>query len=116
MYFKASAYSVSFHMRCPEDVWLGLRATMIPNQNGFQQTLVCFFIECRLYAFGFSEAMRSVILSNFEQCHYSLFSATLIVVLLCELILKSIQSNLDCKNCGIRDMVTPFEPNVQLSQ
>lgn len=116
MYFKASAYSVSFHMRCPEDVWLGLRATMIPNQNGFQQTLVCFFIECRLYAFGFSEAMHSVILSNCEQCHYSLFSATLIVVLLCELILKSIQSNLDCKNCGIRDMVTPFEPNVQLSQ
>ena len=60
--------------------------------------------------------MRSVILSNFEQCHYSLFSATLIVVLLCELIEKSIQSNLDCKNYGIRDKITPFEPNVKLFQ
>ena len=65
-------------MRCPENVWLGLRATMIHNENGFQQTLVCFFIECRLYTFGFSEARCSVILSNFEQHHYSLLSATLI--------------------------------------
>ena len=30
--------------------------------------------------------MRSVILRNFEQCHYPLFSATLIVVLHCELV------------------------------